>query len=70
MSYSTDLIKAKEWWVDIREKGPTDDVPDPIQPHPFADGAQKMDKLMADFRCMIQIGGSLHERRQGTEGVL
>ena len=35
MSYDTDLIKAKEWWGAIKGKEITDDVPDPIQPHPF-----------------------------------
>ena len=51
MSYTTDLIKAKEWWVDIREKGPTDDVPDPIQPHPFPDAVKQMDGLMNASFC-------------------
>ena len=41
MSYDTDLIKAKVWWGDIKGKGLTDDVPDPIQPHPFTDAVQK-----------------------------
>ena len=56
MSYSTDLIKAKEWWVDIREKGPTDDVPDLIQPHLFAHAVNEMDVLMKSSFCYTSEG--------------
>ena len=60
MSFDTDLIKAKGWWADIREKGITDDVLDPIQPHPFTDAVQKMDKLMADSYCYKSEGLFIH----------
>ena len=41
MSYDMDLIEAKVWWADIKVKGLTDDVPDRITTHPFADAVQK-----------------------------
>ena len=56
MSYTTDLIKAKVWWADIREKGPTDDVPDPIQPHPFTAAVNEMDGLMKTSLCYKSEG--------------
>ena len=56
MSYITDLIKAKEWWGDIKGMGIKDNVPDPIQPHPFGDAVKKMDKLMTDSYCYKSEG--------------
>jgi len=56
MSYDTDLIKAKEWWGDIKGKGIKDDVPDPIQPHPFAHAVNEMDGLMKTSYCYQSEG--------------
>ena len=58
MSYTTDLIKAKVWWADIREKEPTDDVPDPIEPHPFPDAVQQVDELLSNSYCYQPAGVS------------
>ena len=56
MSYITDLIEAKKWWGDIKGKEVTDDVPDPIQPHPFTAAVNEMDGLMARSYCYKSEG--------------
>ena len=57
MSYSTDLIKAKDgWWVVIKNLPPDKDFPDPIQPHPFTDAVKQMDGLMYRSYCYKSEG--------------
>ena len=56
MSYDTDLIKAKVWWVAIKHKRIDEDFADQIQPHPFTDAIKKMDTLMTDSWCYQSEG--------------
>ena len=51
MSYDEDLLNAGKWWVDIKGKKLTDDVPDPITPQPFENAVKEMDKLLKDSSC-------------------
>ena len=51
MSYDKDLANAGKGWVDIQGKRDTDDVPDPITPHPFENAVTEMEKLLKRSWC-------------------
>ena len=51
MSYDEDLANAGKWWLNIKGKALTDDVPDTITPHPLAHAVTEMDKLLRRSWC-------------------
>ena len=51
MSYDADRLKAADWWVATKGKGPTEDVPDPNGPPPFEDAVTQMEATLYDSSC-------------------
>ena len=51
MSYEQDLLKAGDRWDKISKAKINDDVPDPIDPHPFKNAVTEMDQLLKGSWC-------------------
>jgi hypothetical protein len=68
-SYDLDRLSAVRWWEDIRNKKVDEDVPDPIEPHPFPDAVANMDTLLRTYWCYEAEGMMYSQEKAHDEFV-